>query len=118
MKITTMRKGNTHLVLLDGKWVGEVTTSGPRGFGLHLRGVYWTKEGPNKRGGSSGRVFPRLKDCVEAVAQWFDANPPVETILYTREEVTEAWVCLRRFNNTIPSECLDQMRAVLLLELS
>ncbi|MDN4481880.1 hypothetical protein, partial [Demequina muriae] len=35
-------------------------------------------------------------------------------VAFTCEEVREAYVCLRKYNCTIPDECLDQMRAVLL----
>lgn len=34
-------------------------------------------------------------------------------VLYTADEVREAWQCLRRHNRSIPDECLDQMRDVL-----
>lgn len=35
-------------------------------------------------------------------------------IAFTTDEVREAWKCLRTHNHSIPDECLDQMRDVLL----
>lgn len=37
-----------------------------------------------------------------------------ELIVFTREEVSAAYQCLRRHEKSIPDECLDQMRRVLL----
>jgi hypothetical protein len=37
-----------------------------------------------------------------------------DSALFTVEEVNEAWQCLRRHNHSIPDECLDEMRSVLM----
>lgn len=72
-------------------------------------------------GGKSGLVIYDSKgrgydeEALAAIREELERRVHTDGIaIFTRSEVQEAYLTLRAHNHTIPSECLEEMRAMLL----
>ena len=72
MTVVVQRQGVRYRLVSDGSKIGEAwKMQGRKGFGFRVDGVYWRKDAPNRRGGSTSAYSAKLGDIPTLVEAAF-----------------------------------------------